>query len=74
MNNSEQSNNPVEGQTPEFSARVAAAFNGKDGRQILHAIKYIFPYLKTGELNIRIMMLQAGRVTDVEILQAIETL
>jgi hypothetical protein len=62
------------GQAPEFAARVAAAFNGKDHRELTRQIKNNFPDMRTGELNMKIIMLKAGHITNENILKAIEAL
>lgn len=61
-------------QTPEYRARVLAAFKGKDGRQIIHAIKNQFPNIRTGDLNMKIAMILDGQLTDEDILKAVEAL
>lgn len=58
----------------EYLARVRAAFNGKDGRRILHAIKPQFPFIRMADLNMKFILMQDGLLRDDEILKAVESI
>lgn len=57
---------------PEYIIRVNAAFEGKDGRRLLRAIKPQFPNIRTADLNMKLVMIQDGVLIDDEILRAVE--
>lgn len=65
--------NRFEEAPPEYLARVRAAFNGKDGRRVLHTIKNQFPHTRTAALNMKLVMMQDGLLMDEDILTAVES-
>ena len=58
----------------EYLARVRAAFNGKDGRRLLHAIKHQFPFIRMADLNMKFILMQDGLLRDDEILKVVESI
>lgn len=61
-------------QSPQFAARVAAAFTGKDTRTIVHSIKYKFPDMRTGDLSMNLMLIKNGDLATENILKQVEAL